>query len=101
MMTSRFGYNENSLVIEVASNDGYLLQYFKQKNIPVLGIEPTANTAQAAKEKGIDSKYSVHSLALDQSASSKTPSILISSASAGSGGMRNSTSNKVLKRCRG
>jgi SAM-dependent methyltransferase len=55
MMTSRFGYNENSLVIEVASNDGYLLQYFKQKNIPVLGIEPTANTAKAAKEKGIDS----------------------------------------------
>jgi len=55
MMTRRFGYNENSLVIEVASNDGYLLQYFKQKNIPVLGIEPTANTAKAAKEKGIDS----------------------------------------------
>ena len=55
MMTNRFGYNEKSLVIEVASNDGYLLQYFKQKNIPVLGIEPTANTAEAAKEKGVDS----------------------------------------------
>jgi len=54
-MTKRFGYNENSLVVEVASNDGYLLQYFKQKNIPVLGIEPTANTAEAAKEKGVDS----------------------------------------------
>ncbi|MBC7508750.1 MAG: methyltransferase domain-containing protein [Ferruginibacter sp.] len=54
-MSKRFGYNENSLVIEVASNDGYLLQYFKQKNIPVLGIEPTANTAEAAKEKGVDS----------------------------------------------
>ncbi len=54
-MTQRFGYNEHSLVIEVASNDGYLLQYFKQKNIPVLGIEPTANTAEAAKEKGVDS----------------------------------------------
>ena len=54
-MTQRFGYNEDSLVIEVASNDGYLLQYFKQKNIPVLGIEPTANTAEAAKEKGVDS----------------------------------------------
>ena len=46
MMTDRFGYNENSLVIEVASNDGYLLQYFKEKNIPVMGIEPTANTAE-------------------------------------------------------
>lgn len=55
LMVSRFGYNENSQVIEVASNDGYLLQYFKEKNIPVLGIEPTANTAAAAKEKGIDS----------------------------------------------
>jgi len=53
MMTARFGYNENSLVIEVASNDGYLLQYFKEKNIPVMGIEPTANTAEVAMAKGI------------------------------------------------
>lgn len=55
MMTKRFGYNQDSLVIEIASNDGYLLQYFRQLNIPVLGIEPTANTAAAAKEKGVDS----------------------------------------------
>ena len=55
LMIHRFGYKESSLVIEVASNDGYLLQYFKQNNIPVLGIEPTANTAAAAQEKGIDS----------------------------------------------
>lgn len=54
MMVERFGYNENSQVIEVASNDGYLLQYFKDKNIPVLGIEPTANTAEIAKKKGIE-----------------------------------------------
>lgn len=54
-MTERFGFNSQSLVIEIASNDGYLLQYFKQKSIPVLGIEPTANTAEAAKEKGVDS----------------------------------------------
>ena len=53
MMTERFGYDENSLVIEVASNDGYLLQYFKEKNIPVMGIEPTANTAEVAMSKGI------------------------------------------------
>lgn len=52
-MTERFGYDENSLVIEVASNDGYLLQYFKEKNIPVMGIEPTANTAEVAMSKGI------------------------------------------------
>ncbi len=55
LMTKRFNLDENSTVIEIASNDGYLLQYFKQKNIPVLGIEPTANTAQVAKEKGIES----------------------------------------------
>lgn len=55
MMTRRFGYSSKSLVIEVASNDGYLLQYFVQKNIPVLGIEPTANTAAIARQKGIES----------------------------------------------
>ena len=54
-MMSNFKFNSDSLVVEVASNDGYLLQYFKEKNIPVLGIEPTANTAKAAKEKGIES----------------------------------------------
>lgn len=54
-MTKRFGLNDKSQVIEVASNDGYLLQYFVKKNIPVLGIEPTANTAEVAKTKGIES----------------------------------------------
>ncbi len=55
MMTARFGFNEQSLVVELASNDGYLLQYFKEKNIPVLGVEPTANTAKVAESKGIES----------------------------------------------
>ncbi len=55
MMCARFGFDENSQVIEIASNDGYLLQYFKEKNVPVLGIEPTLSTAQAAREKGIES----------------------------------------------
>ena len=54
-MIERFGYNASSQVIEIASNDGYLLQYFQQKGVPVLGIEPTANTAKVAIEKGIDS----------------------------------------------
>ena len=54
-MVERFGYNQSSLVVEIASNDGYLLQYFKEMGIPVLGVEPTANTAQAATEKGITS----------------------------------------------
>lgn len=54
-MIDRFGYDESSLVVEIASNDGYLLQYFKERNIPVLGIEPTESTARVAREKGIES----------------------------------------------
>lgn len=53
-METRFNLNRDSQVIEIASNDGYLLQYFKEKDIPVLGIEPTANTAKVAIEKGIE-----------------------------------------------
>ena len=53
MMVERFGFNEKSQVIEIASNDGYLLQYFKEYNIPVLGVDPTANTAEVAISKGI------------------------------------------------
>ncbi|RDJ32168.1 MAG: methyltransferase domain-containing protein [Crenarchaeota archaeon] len=53
MMNNRFGFNRNNLIVEIASNDGYLLQYFKKKNIPVLGIEPALNVAKVAKEKGI------------------------------------------------
>ena len=56
MMTKKLELNSNSLVIEIASNDGYLLQYFDQNNIPVLGIEPTANTAKVAIKKGIPTK---------------------------------------------
>ena len=52
-MIKRFELNINSNVIEVAANDGYLLQYVKAKGIPCLGIEPTASTASAACEKGI------------------------------------------------
>jgi predicted TPR repeat methyltransferase len=53
-MIERFSLNENSHVIEVAANDGYLLQYVKECNIPCTGIEPTTSTAEAAREKGID-----------------------------------------------
>ncbi|MEW6016576.1 MAG: class I SAM-dependent methyltransferase [Pseudomonadota bacterium] len=52
-MIARFGLGPDSLVVEVASNDGYLLQHFKVAGVPVLGIEPTANTAQAAIDKGV------------------------------------------------
>ena len=53
LMTDRFALNSDSLVIEIASNDGYLLQYFNENKIAVLGIEPTANTAEVAVQKGI------------------------------------------------
>lgn len=52
-MTELFHLDLGSLVIEVASNDGYLLQYFQAKGIPVLGVEPARNVAKAAEEKGI------------------------------------------------
>ena len=53
MAVERFGLDANSQVVEVASNDGYLLQYFQARGIPVLGVEPTANTAAVATAKGI------------------------------------------------
>ena len=52
-MTERFGLNAKSHIVEVAANDGYLLQYFKKAGIPCTGVEPTASTAAAAREKGI------------------------------------------------
>ncbi len=55
MMMPRFGLGASSKVVEVASNDGYLLQYFKRAGVPVLGIEPTANTAAIALGNGIPS----------------------------------------------
>lgn len=56
MMIQRFGFGPRHQVIEVASNDGYLLQWFKERGLPVLGIEPTRGTAEAArKNHGIES----------------------------------------------
>ena len=53
-MVNRFGLDCESYVVEVASNDGYLLQYVKRRGIPCLGIEPTAGTATVARQKGIE-----------------------------------------------
>jgi SAM-dependent methyltransferase len=53
MITDRLGLGQASFVVEVASNDGYLLQHFVKKGIPVLGIEPAANVASVAVAKGI------------------------------------------------
>ncbi|MDO6962474.1 class I SAM-dependent methyltransferase [Rhizobium alvei] len=52
-MRARFGLDASSKVVEVAANDGYLLQYVKAAGIPCLGVEPTASTARAARDKGI------------------------------------------------
>lgn len=54
MITSRLGLTSSSRVIEIASNDGYLLQYFKQKGIPCLGIEPSKTVAEAARAQKIE-----------------------------------------------
>jgi hypothetical protein len=52
-MVERFSFGPASQVVELASNDGYLLQYFHARGVPVLGIEPAANCAAVAEEKGI------------------------------------------------
>jgi SAM-dependent methyltransferase len=55
MAVERFKLSSESRVVEIASNDGYLLQYFVERRIPVLGIEPAANVAQFAERKGVPS----------------------------------------------
>lgn len=78
-MIDRFGFNQKSMVIEIASNDGYLLQYFKEKDVPVLGIEPTLNTANAARLKGIStiSEYFGEALAEKLVTENITASLLV------------------------
>jgi SAM-dependent methyltransferase len=70
-MISRFGVNRESLVMEIASNDGYLLQYFHQQGIPVVGIEPTANTAKVAIEKGVNTVVDFFGVRLAKELASK------------------------------
>jgi hypothetical protein len=58
MISERLTLGPQSLVIELASNDGYLLQYFVERKIPCLGIEPAENVAKAARERGVDTQVS-------------------------------------------
>jgi SAM-dependent methyltransferase len=65
-MTVRFELGSSSTVVEVAANDGYLLQYVKEKSIGCYGIEPTASTANAARQKGIEIVQDFLSMSLAQ-----------------------------------
>jgi SAM-dependent methyltransferase len=60
LMRDRFAIGRNSLVMEIASNDGYLLQHFVAAGVPVLGIEPAANVAKVAQDKGIRTEVCFH-----------------------------------------
>jgi len=60
LMRERFGIGRDSLVMEIASNDGYLLQHFVAAAVPVLGIEPAANIAKVAQDKGIRTEVCFH-----------------------------------------
>ena len=55
-MTARLGLGNHSHVVEIASNDGYLLQYFRARGVPVLGVEPAANVAKVAVERGVPTR---------------------------------------------
>ena len=79
MITRRFKINEQSLVVEVASNDGYLLQYFVEKGIKVLGIDPAANVAEAAVKLGVPTlvEFFGERLASELAEKGKTADLLI------------------------
>jgi SAM-dependent methyltransferase len=70
-MIERFPINEKSLVIEIASNDGYLLQHFMKEKVPVLGVEPAANVAKTAMAKGIPTLVEFFGAKVAQKISSK------------------------------
>jgi len=79
MIILKLNLDQKSLVIEIASNDGYLLQHFKAKNIPCLGIEPTKNTAEVARKKGIETvtEFFGEKLARNLVAQGKTADLII------------------------
>lgn len=79
MIVERLKLDEQSYVVELASNDGYLLQYFIPKGIPILGIEPAANIAEVAVRKGVPTlvKFFGEELARELAAAGKQADLLI------------------------
>jgi SAM-dependent methyltransferase len=79
MVIERFQLHDKSHVVEIASNDGYLLQHFVAKGIPVLGIEPAANVAQAAVAKGVPTlvKFFAEKTAYELVAKSKQADLIV------------------------
>ncbi len=77
-MVPRFGLGSDDLVVEIASNDGYLLQYFVEQGISVLGVEPSANTAEVAEQKGVRTRveYFTEDAAKRIMAAEKAPSLV-------------------------
>src|ERR1041384_8210460 len=79
MITERLGLGASSQVIELASNDGYLLQYFVERGIPALGIEPAANVAEAARKRGVETlvKFFDRELGAELAAAGKRADLVI------------------------
>jgi hypothetical protein len=79
LMCQRFGIDVSSRVVEIASNDGYLLQHFVAKGVPVLGVEPAANVAEVAIKKGIHTvvKFFGRKTARELAAESGKPDLLL------------------------
>jgi SAM-dependent methyltransferase len=79
-MTQALNLGRNSLVVEIASNDGYLLQYFQEADVPVLGIEPSGNTAAEAEKKGVPTlvEFWTEALAKRLAAEGKRPDLICS-----------------------
>jgi SAM-dependent methyltransferase len=75
--TERFHLDSSSNVVEIASNDGYLLQYFKERGVPVLGIEPARNVAAAAEAAGISTLVEFFGRELGESLGTRRPADLL------------------------
>jgi SAM-dependent methyltransferase len=77
LMIARLGLGEDSQVVEVASNDGYLLQYFRAHRVPVLGVEPAANVAAVARERGVPTLVEFFGRATAATVAASSPADLV------------------------